>query len=567
MTTANVQVGAGMSYAGLSENHYEKEKQDSITREQSNYDFLIHEHVILNKTAFSELQEKQQKMIEKRDQKYRDRREYKKIDGTIEKYYQRKNDNPKVKYKQSNNFPVILTCGNIKDYDDFANYFEDFGLSENDIRKAHVTGLKNAVQDINNLGINGLMIDEYYMHANEKGVPHIHGRMLLDSVDGHGNPSGNFGKVLKDHYGEKYIKNAMEKFREDTDKIIMNNVGIELVKTVKDIEMTKENEAKLLSYTELTRTEGHIFESQQGYINDELRKDLEDKTIQFDEIAKKQATKEKQLANETKILFDKTTEINQRQINMDKKENQLNETAKKQATKENELVIAQQRIDKLSASINQRKRALEEEEKEKEKERIRKKNELQAKEKELESEEKRVRQELRQEKLELHFSVLDSVEESINVYDPSGSEYVDYASNHGLGLIDKNNNKRIPTNHYRAYEINQLKSAASESEDKAENRLSKFIDNVGNAVRELPDKLKELTNRVLEKSVGKHIDKRIDDYFERNAEPRKEDVKTAIDEDTKDILFQIFGQEQQIIEKNTSNHQKTNQPSNEFDLW
>lgn len=525
MTTANLQVGAGMSYGGLSENHYEKEKQNSITREQSDYDFLIHEHVILNNTAYDNLQNKQQKLIETRDQKYRDRREYKKIDGTIEKYYQRKNDNPRVKYKQSNNFPVILTCGNIKDYDDFANYFEDFGLSENDIRKAHVTGLKNAVQDINNLGINGLMIDEYYMHANETGVPHIHGRMLLDSVDGHGNPSGNFGKVLKDHYGEKYIKNAMEKFREDTDKIIMNNVGIELVKTVKDIEMTKENEAKLLSYTELTRTEGHIFESQQAYINDELRKDLEDKTIQFDE------------------------------------------TAKKQATKENELVIAQQRIDKLSASINQRKRALEEEEKEKEKERIRKKNELQAKEKELESEEKRVRQELRQEKLELHFSVLDSVEESINVYDPSGSEYVDYASNHGLGLIDKNNNKRIPTNHYRAYEINQLKSAASESEDKAENRLSKFIDKVGNAVRELPDKLKELTNRVLEKSVGKHIDKRIDDYFERNAEPRKEDVKTAIDEDTKDILFQIFGQEQQIIEKNTSNHQKTNQPSNEFDLW
>jgi len=567
MTTANVQVGAGMSYAGLSENHYEKEKQDSITRDQADYDFFIHEHVILNKSAFSELQEKQQKMIEKRDQKYRDRREYKKIDGTIEKYYQRKNDNPKVKYKQSNNFPVILTCGNIKDYDDFANYFEEFGLSENDIRKAHVTGLKNAVQDINNLGINGLMIDEYYMHANETGVPHIHGRMLLDSVDGHGNPSGNFGKVLKDHYGEKYIKNAMEKFREDTDKIIMNNVGIELVKTVKDIEMTKENEAKLLSYTELTRTEGHIFESQQGYINDEIRKDLEDKTIQFDEIAKKQATKENQLANETKILFDKTTEINQRQINLDKKENQLNETAKKQATKENELVIAQQRIDKLSASINQRKRALEEEEKEKEKERIRKKNELQAKEKELESEEKRVRQELRQEKLELHFSVLDSVEESINVYDPSGSEYVDYASNHGLGLIDKNNNnKRIPTNHYRAYEINQLKSAASESEDKAENRLSKFIDKVGNAVRELPDKLKELTNRVLEKSVGKHIDKRIDDYFERNAEPRKEDVKSSVDSDTQDIIKELFRRDNQYIQNQKRDKLQSKSHSRQFDL-
>src|SRR5699024_8694827 len=295
-------------------------------------------------------------------------------------------------------------------------------------------------------------------------------------------------------------------------------------------------------------------------------KDLEDKTIQFDETAKKQATKENQLANETKILFDKTIEINQRQINLDKKENQLNETAKKQATKETELVIEQQRIDKLSASINQRKRALEEEEKEKEKERIRKKNELQAKEKEVESEEKRVRQELRQEKLELHFSVLDSVEESINVYDPSGSEYVDYASNHGLGLIDKNNNKRIPTNHYRAYEINHLKSAASESEDKAENRLSKFIDNVGNAVRELPNKLKELTDRVLEKSVGKHIDRRVDEYFQHHVAPQKEHVKSSVDSDTQDIIKELFRRDNQYIQNQKRDKLQSKSHSRQFDL-
>jgi len=163
--------------------------------------------------------------------------------------------------------------------------------------------------------------------------------------------------------------------------------------------------------------------------------------------------------------------------------------------------------------------------------------------------------------------VLDSVEESINVYDPSGSEYVDYASNHGLGLIDKNNNnKRIPTNHYRAYEINQLKSAASESEDKAENRLSKFIDKVGNAVRELPDKLKELTNRVLEKSVGKHIDKRIDDYFERNAEPRKEDVKSSVDSDTQDIIKELFRRDNQYIQNQKRDKLQSKSHSRQFDL-
>lgn len=53
MTTANLHVGEGMSYGGLSKNHYELESQDSAIRDQNKYSFQIHEHVILNKSVYT----------------------------------------------------------------------------------------------------------------------------------------------------------------------------------------------------------------------------------------------------------------------------------------------------------------------------------------------------------------------------------------------------------------------------------------------------------------------------------------------------------------------------------
>ena len=562
MTTANVQVGAGMSYAGLSENHYEKEKQDSITRDQADYDFLIHEHVILNKAAFSELQEKQQKMIEKRDQKYRDRREYKKIDGTIEKYYQRKNDSPKVKYKQSNNFPILLTCGNTKDYEEVVQYLELGGFSENDVRKMHVVGLKNAVQDINKLGIKGLMIDEYYVHANEKGVPHIHGRMLLDSVDGHGNPSGNFGKVLKDHYGEKYVKKAMEKFREDTDKQIMLRVKEQMYISLKErrrtgefkYKYTRAEADKINEYFELTRTEGPIFEHQQEYINHELKKELEEKIIQQDVREKELDSQEKRIEKTKGKVISEVNRVNNdiSRVSkyLDKKEIEIKNKEKEQDDKANALVIKHRELADLTIAITQREKELEE------------------KKREQEEEEKRIKQELRKEKLTLQLDTLDSVEESINTYDPTGDEYVNYADKHGLVEYFENDGvaEIIPKNHIREKEERTVESLTLYDEDVAENYLKGLASKVSYAVRELPTKLKELTNRIVTKDIGKHIDRRVDEYFQHHVAPQKEHVKSSVDSDTQDIIKELFRRDNQYIQNQKRDKLQSKSHSRQFDL-
>jgi len=112
-------------------------------------------------------------MIEKRVQKYIKHGEHKKVDdGNIDNYFKKKNKNPRIKHFQSNKFPLVITASNYDDYENFAQALGDSGVTENDLRHAHVKDLKKSVEDINGLSIVGLEIDEYYIHANQKGVPH-----------------------------------------------------------------------------------------------------------------------------------------------------------------------------------------------------------------------------------------------------------------------------------------------------------------------------------------------------------------------------------------------------------
>lgn len=197
-------------------------------------------------------------MIEKRDQKYIKHGEHKKVDGNIDNYFKKKNKNPRIKHFQSNNFPLVITASNYDDYENFAQALGDSGVTENDLRHAHVKALKKSVEDINQLGIVSLEIDEYYVHANEKGVPHLYARMLLDAVEGHGNPSGKYDKVLHSHYNDKYIKSTMERFRADT--MIMVNLHTEIDSLIQEKELSNDQLYLVENDVCLTRTQGPIFQ-------------------------------------------------------------------------------------------------------------------------------------------------------------------------------------------------------------------------------------------------------------------------------------------------------------------
>ena len=293
MTTANVQVGDGKSYSGLSEFHYELDKQDSKFLNQADYDFLIHEHVVLKPQAYSDLQAKQGAMIASRDEarlKQRKKDTYGSLDG----YFKKINSNKKLKHAVPNSYPMLFSVSNMDEYESMQKIVETppFSMSENDFRKIHTNALKSAVESFDELGIPQLSIDEYYVHANERGVPHIHSRVLVDAVSvrkGRELPQGNLGTILTKHYGIKSQKTAFSKFREQTDTHIITHLKDELEKAFQEkgvdlssVDIPGADKEKIQEYTTLTRTSGVIYDTQQAYINAEKARELENLKSELD---------------------------------------------------------------------------------------------------------------------------------------------------------------------------------------------------------------------------------------------------------------------------------------------
>lgn len=244
MTTATFQIGATMSYEKLVKYHYGNDVniRPSITRSSADYGFDLWEHVVLDKDAYTELQRRQEDLIKERNLKYEARREYGKMDKDLNAYFDRKSSSgqrgtkgKQSQFKYGNSFPIVIGIGNIEEYERLC---DKGNVDEKDLRAIHINALHKAVDNFNQLAddkFDGkLQIDEYYMHADEDGVPHIHARMLFEDYDSYGNPSGNLGSFVRKVYGEKYLDKAMSLFREDVDKSTHKALEIELDKYALD---------------------------------------------------------------------------------------------------------------------------------------------------------------------------------------------------------------------------------------------------------------------------------------------------------------------------------------------
>lgn len=101
--------------------------------------------------------------------------------------------------------------------------------------------------------------------------------MLLDTVDGHGNPSGKYRKVLHNHYNDKYKKSTMERFRADTDTMIMENLRIEIDLLIQEKELSNDQLHWVEDYVCLTRAQEPIFQNQREHINCAVKESYEKK--------------------------------------------------------------------------------------------------------------------------------------------------------------------------------------------------------------------------------------------------------------------------------------------------
>ena len=518
MTTANVQVGDGKSYSGLSEFHYELDKQDSKFLSQANYDFPLHEHVILKPQAYSDLQAKQGAMIASRDEarlKQRKKDTYGSLDG----YFKKINSNKKLKHAVSNNYPMLFSVSNLDEYESMQKIVETppFSMSENDFRKIHTKALKSAVESFDELGIPELSIDEYYVHANERGVPHIHSRVLVDAVSvrkGRELPQGNLGTILTKHYGIKSQKTAFSKFREQTDTHIITHLKDELEKAFQEkgvdlssVDIPGADKEKIQEYTTLTRTSGVIYDTQQAYINAEKARELESLKSELDfkehEIGDREYElhgKENEAESSFNFALEKGREIYEQatleKADVEKKERDL----ERKTNHLNTQIIA------INNALNKRKK--EEEERLEKEEMALKAREVALKEKEQKvklQEEKLVlkNDSVQTEKITQNLDMMDTMEQILSVSDDEGSDiFIDLARENEL-IIPENSTETAlftpipyysyhsgePMNHDRDWSTNVLKDDSLK--DKFFRRLENFKDAAVEKVKELAEKVKQ----------------------------------------------------------------------------
>ena len=608
MTTANVQVGDGKSYSGLSEFHYELDKQDSKFLSQANYDFPLHEHVILKPQAYSDLQAKQGAMIASRDEarlKQRKKDTYGSLDG----YFKKINSNKKLKHAVSNNYPMLFSVSNLDEYESMQKIVETppFSMSENDFRKIHTKALKSAVESFDELGIPELSIDEYYVHANERGVPHIHSRVLVDAVSvrkGRELPQGNLGTILTKHYGTKSQKTAFSKFIEQTDTHIINHLKDELEKAFQEkgvdlssVDIPGADKEKIQEYTTLTRTSGVIYDTQQAYINAEKARELESLKSELDFKEHEIGDREYELRgkeNEAESGFDfaleKSREIYEQatleKADVEKKEREL----ERKNNHLNTQIIA------INNALNKKKK--EEEERLEKEEMALKAREVALKEKEQKvklQEEKLVlkNDSVQTEKITQNLDMMDNMEQILSVSDDEGSDiFIDLARENEL-IIPENSTETAlfspipyhsyhsgePMNHDRDWSTKVLKDDSLK--DKFFRRLENFKDAAVEKVKELSEKVKQkrldfqqeknkhflALGKIIQNEVYMGVDTLISQHLERDVATveevkaettQKVQNKLDLSDDDREILIALLQSEGQSGSKSTKpNPQKT----------
>ena len=601
MTTANIQVGDGKSYSGLSEFHYELDKQDSKFLNQANYDFPIHEHVILKKQAYSDLQAKQGAMIASRDEarlKQRKKDTYGSLDG----YFKKINSNKKLKHAVSNNYPLLFSVSNMDEYESMQKIVETppFSMSENDFRKIHTKALKSAVESFDELGIPELSIDEYYVHANERGVPHIHSRVLVDAVSvrkGRELPQGNLGTILTKHYGIKSQKTAFSKFREQTDTHIINHLKDELEKAFQEkgvdlssVDIPGEDKEKIQEYTTLTRTSGVIYDTQQAYINAEKARELENLKSELDFKEKEISDREydvhgKEIETESSFNFalEKGREIYEEatleKADVEKKEREL-------ASKTNNLNT---QIIAINNALNKRKK--EEEERLEKEEMALKAREVALKEKEqkvkLQEEKMALKNDsVQTEKITQNLDMMDTMEQILSVSDDEGSDiFIDLARENEL-IIPENSTETAlftpipyysyhsgePMNRDRDWSTKVLKDDSLK--DKFFRRLENFKDAAVEKVKELAEKVKQrrlefqqeknshflALGKIIKNEVYVGVDTLISQHLERDVATveevkaettQKVQNKLDLSDDDRELLMTILQSEGQSGSRST----------------
>lgn len=210
-----------------------------------------------------------------------------------------------------------------------------------------------------------LYMTEAYIHGDEEGSPHGHGRILpLTATNNRGKKmSWGLNRALREQFGDKDTRNNLSMFRQQEDKMIVEYVNKSLNK------LFEKQHVKSYNVSLLRKHSSVVGLKHDEYLVEKKRERMQSRQAELALTSQELSEKSADLDDRTvsvkereEIVQDTETDFSKREEDLNKREDDLNEQTDYLNSRENQITAREQDVSRRESALNVRESRLDERE-------------------------------------------------------------------------------------------------------------------------------------------------------------------------------------------------------------
>lgn len=217
---------AGQSYSRFRELHFEtSDRYEKSISKDKNLEKINKHIVMIEDGEFEELTSELEEGIAQYNnlpsQRANKSRRYDSLNDYIHRKQSRKNVNP---HFHGLEFMMVSKLGDMESWNEIKTLFEKNGVPEEIVLSRLNDAFENTADAFNDAYNDyGLGIMEIDTNLDEHGAPHFHAHVINFNIQDDNLLDTNISKVFQKKFKTKNSKEALSKFREDIDSVLISN--------------------------------------------------------------------------------------------------------------------------------------------------------------------------------------------------------------------------------------------------------------------------------------------------------------------------------------------------------
>lgn len=219
-------IKAGQSYSRFRELHFEtSDRYEKSISKDKNLEKINKHIVMIEDGEFEELTSELEEGIAQYNnlpsQRANKSRRYDSLNDYIHRKQSRKNVNP---HFHGLEFMMVSKLGDMESWNEIRTLFEKNGVPEEVVLSRLNDAFENTADAFNDAYNDyGLGIMEIDTNLDEHGAPHFHAHVINFNIQDDNLLDTNISKVFQKKFKTKNSKEALSKFREDIDSVLISN--------------------------------------------------------------------------------------------------------------------------------------------------------------------------------------------------------------------------------------------------------------------------------------------------------------------------------------------------------